>query len=79
VLWGTVEGVRIDLSDQATLEDVDGTQLHLWQRNQVAVRAEIEIGFAPTDLGRAVKLLHSGALPAPRTRRPAKKATPPGE
>lgn len=42
--WGTVEGVQISLSDQATLND-GGTQLNLWQRNMFAVRAEIEVGF----------------------------------
>lgn len=48
-LYGTVEGVKIDVSDQATLTYVDASSntvtLNLWQRNMFAVRAEIEIGF----------------------------------
>ena len=47
-IWGTVEGVKISFSDQATLND-GGTQLNLWQRNMFAVRAEIEIGFVVAD------------------------------
>lgn len=48
-MWGTVEGVQIDVSDQATLAykdalDQDAT-LNLWQNNMFAVRAEIEVGF----------------------------------
>jgi len=48
-LYGTVEGVQIAISDQATLTYKDGSNndvtLNLWQRNMFAVRAEIEIGF----------------------------------
>jgi HK97 family phage major capsid protein len=47
-IWGTVEGVKIAFSDQATLTDGSGT-LNLWQRNMFAVRAEIEIGFVVAD------------------------------
>lgn len=39
-LYGTVEGVQIAISDQATVGEVN-----LWEQNMVAVRAEIEIGF----------------------------------
>lgn len=39
-LYGTVEGVQIAVSDQATVGEVN-----LWEQNMVAVRAEIEIGF----------------------------------
>lgn len=43
-LWGTVEGVRMKISDQATL--VNGTEtINLWQQNMVGIMAEIEIGF----------------------------------
>ena len=43
-VWGTVEGMEISFSDQATL--VDGTTtINLWQQNMFAVRAEIEVGF----------------------------------
>jgi HK97 family phage major capsid protein len=48
-MFGTVEGVKIDLSNQATL--VNGTEtINLWQQNMFAVKAEIEVGFrADTD------------------------------
>lgn len=43
-LYGTVEGVKIKISEEATL--VDGsTTINLWQQNMFAVMAEIEIGF----------------------------------
>lgn len=43
-VYGTVEGVKIDLSDQATLTD-GSTTINLFQQNMFAVRAEIEVGF----------------------------------
>lgn len=49
-VWGTVEGVKIDFSDQATLDDGNGGTINLFQQNMFAVRAEIEVGFrADTD------------------------------
>lgn len=48
--WGSVEGVKIAISDQATLTD-GSTQLNLFERNMFAVRAEIEIGFRVRDVG----------------------------
>lgn len=39
-IYGTVEGVQISISDQATVGEIN-----LWEQNMVAVRAEIEIGF----------------------------------
>ena len=47
-VYGTVEGIQISISDQATLTD-GATQLNLWQRNMFAVRAEIEVGFRVRD------------------------------
>lgn len=48
-LYGTVEGVQIKISDQATLTYTDSNSqtvtLNLWQRNMFAVMAEIEVGF----------------------------------
>lgn len=62
--WGSVEGVQISISDQASI--VDGTVtagdveipnvINLWQRNMFAVRAEIEIGFQYRDIARFRKL-----------------------
>ena len=43
-LYGTVEGVKIDISDEATLTIGTGA-VNLWQRNMFAVKAEIEVGF----------------------------------
>jgi HK97 family phage major capsid protein len=44
-LWGTVEGVKIDFSSDATL-DIDAEhKINLFQQNMFAVRAEIEVGF----------------------------------
>lgn len=48
-MYGTVEGVQIGISDQATLTTKDQSDndviINLWQQNMFAVRAEIEIGF----------------------------------
>lgn len=54
-MWGYVEGLSIDVSDQATLND-GGTPLNLWQRNMFAVRVEFEVGFAVRDVNRFVRL-----------------------
>ena len=43
-MYGTVEGVKIDYSADATLVDGNNT-INLFQDNMFAVRAEIEIGF----------------------------------
>lgn len=43
-MYGTVEGVKIDISNQATLT-ISGSAVNLWQRNMFAVKAEIEVGF----------------------------------
>ena len=47
-LYGTVEGVKIDISQDATLTYTDGSDtvtINLFQQNMFAVRAEIEVGF----------------------------------
>lgn len=43
-MYGTVEGVKIDMSEQASLT-IGSEQVNLWERNMFAVRAEIEVGF----------------------------------
>ena len=43
-MYGTVEGVQIGYSEDASLV-VDGATINLFQRNMFAVRAEIEVGF----------------------------------
>jgi HK97 family phage major capsid protein len=54
-VYGTVEGVQISVSDQATLND-GGTAINLWQRNMFAVRAEIEVGFRVRDVNHFVSI-----------------------
>ena len=44
-LYGTVEGVKIDYSADATLDLGGGSAINLFQQNMFAVRAEIEVGF----------------------------------
>lgn len=44
-LYGTVEGVQISYSEDATLDLGEGETINLFQQNMFAVRAEIEVGF----------------------------------
>lgn len=44
-MYGIVEGVKINYSADATLEDGEGNSINLFQQNMFAVRAEIEVGF----------------------------------
>ena len=47
-LFGTVEGVKVDITDNATVTKGSGSSavnINLWQQNMIAVRAEIEVGF----------------------------------
>lgn len=63
--WGSVEGVSVSISDQASLVDgtvevADGVEIpnviNLWQRNMFAVRCEVEIGFRVRDIAHFAKL-----------------------
>lgn len=58
--WGSVEGIQMAISDQATLTYTDSNAqtvtLNLWQRNMFAVRFEIEVAFACMDKNQ-IKLL----------------------
>ena len=63
-IYGTVAGVDITVSDQATVTSGTGNEavtINLWQDNMVAVRAEIELGFR-ADTSVFNKL--TGAIPA---------------
>lgn len=61
VAWGAVEGVQMDISNQATL--VSGnTTINLWQDNMVAIKFEIEVAFACMDKNQLVLL--TGAVPS---------------
>lgn len=54
-LYGTVEGVKIDYSEDASLKLGDDSVINLFQDNMFAVRAEVEVGFrANTDLFNAL-------------------------
>jgi HK97 family phage major capsid protein len=44
-VYGTVEGVKVDYSSDATLDIGSGNVINLFQQNMFAVRAEIEVGF----------------------------------
>lgn len=66
--YGTVEGIKFDISNQASI--VDGTQtfgsgadavtipnvINLWQQNMFAVLVEVEIGFIARDVARFRKI-----------------------
>ena len=53
--YGIVEGIRVDISDEATIND--GTnQINLWQRNMFAVRVEAEVGCIVRNTGAFVLL-----------------------
>lgn len=56
VLWGSVEGVQMSISDQATITDSSSNPISLWQNNMVAVRFEIEVAFAAMDKSQLVLL-----------------------
>ncbi len=49
-LWGSVEGIKMKVSDQATLSYTDANAqtvtINLWQQNMFAVMFEIEVAFA---------------------------------
>lgn len=47
---GVVEDVKIEYSNQATLNDGSNT-INLWQRNMFALRCEMEVGFIVADDG----------------------------
>lgn len=57
-VWGSVEGIKVDVTNQATVNN--GTsQINLWQRNMFAVRAEVEVGFIVRNGAHFVKLTGS--------------------
>ena len=54
-VWGSVEGIQIAISDQATLVH-NGETINLWQQNMFAVRFEMEVAFAVEDINKFVLL-----------------------
>ena len=61
-IYGTVEGIKVKISDTATVNK-GGTQLNLWQRNMFAILAEIEVGFIVRDGAHFVKLTGETTTP----------------
>ena len=55
-IYGTVEGISVDITDTATVTK-GGVPLNLWQRNMFAIRAEVEVGFIVRDDAHFVKLV----------------------
>jgi hypothetical protein len=58
-VWGSVEGIQMAISDQATLAVGSGASastINLWQQNMFAVRVEIEIAFAVKNINEFVLL-----------------------
>ena len=47
-IYGTVEGLKMKVSDQATIND-NGTAINLWQRDMIGFLVEAEIGFVVKD------------------------------
>lgn len=60
-IWGTVEGIKVDISDQATIVK-NGTPIHLWAQNMFAIRAEVELGFIVRDAAHFVKLTEDAGV-----------------
>ena len=58
--YGTVEGIKMAISDQATLVNGSDT-INLFQQNMFAVRFEIEVAFAVRNAAEFVRL--QGAIP----------------
>ena len=59
VMWGSVEGIKMSVSDQATITDSDSNTISLWQNNMIAVRVEIEVAFAVMNKGQLVLLTNA--------------------
>jgi HK97 family phage major capsid protein len=62
-VWGSVEGIKIDISNQATVNK-GGTQINLWQRNMFAVLVEAELGFVVRDNKHFVRLTGAASADA---------------
>lgn len=56
IVWGQVSSINIDVTDQATITLNDNSTLNLWQRNMLALRAEVEYGVLINDVNAFVKI-----------------------
>lgn len=59
--FGIVDGISIDFSDTATLNDGNSGLIHLWQRNMVAARVEAEVSFVVADTDAFFQIAAEGA------------------
>lgn len=66
VVWGSVEGIKMSVSDAASLTYTNASSqtvtINLWQQNMVAVRFEIEVAFAVRN--KSQLMLLTGATPS---------------
>lgn len=62
VMWGSVEGIQMSVSDQATVVDSNSNTVSLWQDNMIGVLVEIEVAFAVMDKSQLVLL--TGVTPS---------------
>ena len=58
--YGTVQGIRIKMSDQATIKRGSQT-INLWQRNMIAFLVEAEVGFIVRDKSKFVVITGADA------------------
>lgn len=61
VVWGSVEGIKMAVSNEATIVDGNSNTISLWQNNMTAVRIECEVAFGVMDKSQLVLL--TGAIP----------------
>ena len=62
--FGIVDGINIDFSDSATLNDGNSGLIHLWQRNCFAARIEAEMSFVVADDDAFFQIAAEGATGA---------------
>ena len=62
--FGIVDGINIDFSDSATLNDGNSGLIHLWQRNCFAARIEAEMSFVVADDDAFFQIAADGATGA---------------
>ncbi|HCS2945572.1 TPA: phage major capsid protein [Shigella flexneri] len=60
-IWGSVEGIKVSISDQASLVRGDGSVIHLFQQNMFGIRVEVEVGFVVRDAAHFVKMTNDAA------------------
>jgi|GEM_PF-183489 len=66
-VYGTVGGIHISVSDQASLTTLDGTPINLWQQDMIAIKAWAEFGFLVRDPNLFVRIEGSPTGFVPQT------------